>query len=70
MNPPTSLRGLVRHLGPGFIITATIVGSGELIVTPKLGASVGFSLLWFIILGCVLVFAVAVDAILNRKQSR
>ena len=47
--PPTSLGGLVRHLGPGFIITATIVGSGELIVTPKLGASVGFSLLWFII---------------------
>ena len=51
--PPTSLGGLVRHLGPGFIITATIVGSGELIVTPKLGASVGFSLLWFIIVGCV-----------------
>ena len=52
--PPTTLGGLVRHLGPGFIITATIVGSGELIVTPKLGASVGFSLLWFIVLGCVL----------------
>jgi manganese transport protein len=54
MQAPTSLRGLLRHLGPGFIITATIVGSGELIVTPKLGASVGFSLLWFIILGCAL----------------
>jgi Mn2+/Fe2+ NRAMP family transporter len=40
------------HLGPGFIITATIVGSGELIVTPKLGADVGFILLWFIVLGC------------------
>jgi manganese transport protein len=52
--PPTSIGGLIRHLGPGFIITATIVGSGELIVTPKLGASVGFSLLWFIIVGCVL----------------
>jgi len=51
---PTTLRGLLRHLGPGFIITATIVGSGELIVTPKLGASVGFTLLWFIILGCAL----------------
>ncbi len=51
---PTSLGGLVRHLGPGFIITASIVGSGELIVTPKLGASVGFTLLWFIILGCAL----------------
>ncbi len=52
--PPSSLGSLLRHLGPGFIITATIVGSGELIVTPKLGASVGFSLLWFIIAGCVL----------------
>ena len=52
--PPTTLRGLLTHLGPGFIITATIVGSGELIVTPKLGAAVGFSLLWFIILGCAL----------------
>jgi manganese transport protein len=51
---PTTPRGLIRHLGPGFIITATIVGSGELIVTPKLGASVGFSLLWFIVLGCAL----------------
>jgi Mn2+/Fe2+ NRAMP family transporter len=52
--PPASAGGLLRHLGPGFIITATIVGSGELIVTPKLGASVGFTLLWFIILGCAL----------------
>jgi manganese transport protein len=52
--PPQSAGALLRHLGPGFIITATIVGSGELIVTPKLGATVGFSLLWFIILGCAL----------------
>ena len=35
-------------------VTATIVGSGELIVTPKLGASAGFTLLWFIIVGCLL----------------
>lgn len=51
---PTRLREIVRHLGPGLIITATIVGSGELIVTPKLGASAGFTLLWFMIVGCVL----------------
>lgn len=44
----------MRQLGPGLIITAGIVGSGELIVTPKLGASAGFTLLWFIIIGCVL----------------
>jgi manganese transport protein len=52
--PPTSVGALLRHLGPGFIITATIVGSGELIVTPKLGAAAGFSLLWFVVFGCVL----------------
>lgn len=51
---PTRLRDMLRHLGPGLIITATIVGSGELIVTPKLGASSGFTLLWFIIVGCLL----------------
>ena len=36
------------------IISATIVGSGELIVTTRLGAEVGFLLLWFIILGCLI----------------
>lgn len=51
---PTTLPGVLRQLGPGLIISATIVGSGELIVTPKLGASAGFTLLWFIIIGCVL----------------
>ncbi len=51
---PTSLGGILRQIGPGLIIAAAIVGSGELIVTPKLGASAGFTLLWFIILGCVL----------------
>ncbi|MBL9205830.1 MAG: Nramp family divalent metal transporter, partial [Opitutaceae bacterium] len=51
---PTSLGGLLRQLGPGLIISAIIVGSGELIVTPKLGAEIGFRLLWFIILGCLL----------------
>lgn len=54
LDPPEDWRGIVRQLGPGVIISATIVGSGELIVTPKLGASVGMTLLWFIIGGCVL----------------
>lgn len=35
------------------IITAIVVGSGELIVTPKLGAEAGFTLLWFIVFGCL-----------------
>ncbi|MFO1447797.1 MAG: Nramp family divalent metal transporter [Opitutaceae bacterium] len=50
---PTSISGLIRQLGPGLIISSIIVGSGELIVTPKLGAEVGFTMLWFIIVGCL-----------------
>jgi Mn2+/Fe2+ NRAMP family transporter len=43
------------------IITAIIVGSGELIVTPKLGAAHGFDLLWFIVIGCLLKVFVQVE---------
>jgi Mn2+/Fe2+ NRAMP family transporter len=60
-SPPTTWPSLLRQLGPGLIISASIVGSGELIVTPKLGASVGFTLLWFIILGCVIKVFVQIE---------
>jgi len=58
---PAGALGIVRQLGPGLIITAVIVGSGELIVTPKLGASVGFRMLWFIALGCLLKVFVQIE---------
>ncbi len=48
----------MRNLGPGIIIAGSIVGSGELIATTKVGAEAGFWLLWLIIVGCVIkVFA-------------
>ena len=53
--------GILKHLGPGLIITACIVGSGELIATPKVGAEYGFSLLWFIIAGCMIKVLVQVE---------
>lgn len=59
--PPRSLGGVLRQIGPGLIISAVIVGSGELIVTPKLGAEEGFKLLWFIILGCLLKVFVQIE---------
>ena len=58
---PTSFGGLLRQIGPGLILSAMIVGSGELIVTPKLGAEAGFSLLWFIIVGCLLKVFVQIE---------
>lgn len=58
---PQDWRGILKHLGPGLIITACIVGSGELIATPKVGAEYGFSLLWFIIGGCMIKVLVQVE---------
>lgn len=61
VDAPVTLRGRLAQLGPGLIISAAIVGSGELIVVPKLGAATGFALLWFLILGCVLKVFVQVE---------
>jgi manganese transport protein len=58
---PTRLSGILRQLGPGLILSSIIVGSGELIVTPKLGAEAGFTLLWFIILGCLVKVFVQIE---------
>ncbi|HUS37578.1 MAG TPA: Nramp family divalent metal transporter [Verrucomicrobiae bacterium] len=58
---PKHFTGILREVGPGLIISAIIVGSGELIVTPKLGAEEGFKLLWFIILGCLLKVFVQIE---------
>ncbi|MFT5471453.1 MAG: manganese transport protein [Verrucomicrobiales bacterium] len=51
--PPTSLGGKLRHLGPGFILSASIVGSGELIATTVLGAQAGFICFWVVIVSCL-----------------
>jgi Mn2+/Fe2+ NRAMP family transporter len=56
--PPRTLGATLVRLGPGMIIAGSIVGSGELIATTKVGAEAGFWLLWLIIVGCVIkVFA-------------
>ena len=53
-DPPKTIGGIIRHLGPGLIIAGSIVGSGELIATTIVGAEAGFWLLWIIIIGCVI----------------
>lgn len=72
-SPPTSIVGTLRRLGPGLIIAASIVGSGELIGTTKTGAEAGFYLLWLIVLGCVIKVFVQVEfgryAIANGRTS-
>lgn len=58
---PTRWAAILRSIGPGLIITASIVGSGELIATPKVAGEAGFTLLWFIVLGCFIKVFVQVE---------
>lgn len=59
--PPKRLGETLSWLGPGLIVAGSIVGSGELIATTKTGAEAGFSLLWLIILGCVIKVFIQVE---------
>ena len=61
VDPPRGWLATASHLGPGLIISAAIVGSGELIVTPKVGAANGFSLLWFVLLACIVKVFVQIE---------
>jgi len=60
-DPPHTLRGALAHLGPGIVLASSIVGSGELIATTTTGAQAGFTLLWLILLGCVIKVAAQVE---------
>lgn len=62
--PPRGWIASLRYLGPGLIVSASIVGSGELIATTALGAEAGFALLWMVIISTAV--KVAVQAELAR----
>jgi len=53
-DPPRTIGGILKRLGPGLIVAGSIVGSGELIATTAVGAEAGFWLLWLIVIGCVI----------------
>lgn len=59
--PPVGWKHSLRHLGPGLILSASIVGSGELIATTTLGARTGFVLLWMVIFSTFVKVAVQVE---------
>jgi Mn2+/Fe2+ NRAMP family transporter len=61
LEPPTGWVDSLRHLGPGLILSASIVGSGELIATTALGAQVGFVILWMVIFSTLVKVAVQVE---------
>lgn len=59
--PPVGFWQRVRFLGPGFILSASIVGSGELIATTRLGAEAGFVTFWVILVSCLVKVAVQLE---------
>lgn len=50
--PPQTWFNALKRIGPGLILAASIVGSGELIATTTLGAEVGYAALWVMVLSC------------------
>ncbi|MDZ4853179.1 MAG: Nramp family divalent metal transporter [Pirellulaceae bacterium] len=59
--PPDTLLGALRMIGPGIILAGTIVGSGELLLTTGLGATAGFTFLWLILFSCVIKVFVQIE---------
>ena len=53
-DPPHGIAATLRRIGPGMILAASIVGSGELIATTTLGAQAGYTALWVVLLSCFL----------------
>ena len=52
--PPVSLLSVRGRMGPGIVLGASIVGSGEVIATTTLGAQVGFAALWIVLVSCAI----------------
>lgn len=59
--PPVGWKNSIRYLGPGLILSASIVGSGELIATTTLGAQAGFVLLWLVMISTLVKVAVQIE---------
>ena len=59
--PPHTVEGIIKELGPGLIVAGAVVGSGELIATTATGARSRFHLMWLIIIGCLIKVFVQVE---------
>jgi Mn2+/Fe2+ NRAMP family transporter len=53
LSPPKTFRGKWKLIGPGIILAAAAIGSGELILTPRAGALYGLSIAWIILVSVV-----------------
>ena len=59
--PPHSLWTALRQIGPGIILAGSIIGTGELLQTTKMGAEHGFAFLWLILFSCIVKVFIQVE---------
>ena len=59
--PPATAWRAASRLGPGMVLAASIVGSGELIATTTLGAQAGYVALWVVLMSCAVKPAVQAE---------
>ncbi|MDK1476979.1 Nramp family divalent metal transporter [Streptomyces sp. 549] len=52
----------LRSIGPGLVVAATGIGAGDLVATLVAGSRFGYSLLWAVVIGCVIRIAFAEGA--------
>ena len=57
--PPQTFTGRVSLVGPGLIAAATGVGAGDIVSALAAGARLGMALLWAVLLGAILKYALA-----------
>ncbi len=53
ISPPKTFGDKLKLIGPGIILAAAAIGSGELILTPRAGALYGLSIAWIIVVSIV-----------------
>lgn len=56
---PALRRPRLRYVGPGIVVAATGVGSGDLVATLIAGSQYGYALLWAAVVGCVVKISLA-----------
>ncbi len=59
VGPPRGPLGLLRVVGPGLVVAATGVGAGDLVAAAKAGSTLGFAVLWAVLVGALLKLVLA-----------
>jgi manganese transport protein len=52
---------MFASIGPGIVVTGSVIGSGELINVPVQAATFGFVMLWAVLLSCVIKYFLQVE---------